>query len=229
MRADGLPTQYMRSLAYCVSAPGLEGMVSMQVCGTEWVVACRLDTQARGRVETERQRLSPRAQRLSRDGRAAEASGGLERWSAARGRPDGVARAADRRRSVIGGRCAGAHPWPEGVAAQVALGYFLPHPVTPQVDFEPDGAAERRRELRLGAGMRTGAPWGARDTRGLPPGGGSRLSLRGGAVGDLPSPSAPGGGALRADCVCAVLASSGPLVSRARAQRARGTCRAHAA
>ena len=30
-----------------------------------------------------------------------------------------------------------AHPWPEGVAAQIALGYFLPYPVTPEIDFEP--------------------------------------------------------------------------------------------
>ena len=43
VRADGVPTQHMRSLAYWMAAPELEGMTSMQVCGTEWVshVTCR--------------------------------------------------------------------------------------------------------------------------------------------------------------------------------------------
>ncbi len=43
MRADGLPTQHMRALAYWMAAPELEHMTSMQVCGTEWVshVTCR--------------------------------------------------------------------------------------------------------------------------------------------------------------------------------------------
>jgi len=30
------------------------------------------------------------------------------------------------------------HPFPERLAAQVALGYFLPHATTPDIDFEPD-------------------------------------------------------------------------------------------
>ncbi len=43
VRADGVPTQHMRSLAYWMAAPELDGMTSMQVCGTEWVshVTCR--------------------------------------------------------------------------------------------------------------------------------------------------------------------------------------------
>ena len=43
VRADGVPTQHMRSLAYWMAAPELEDMISMQVCGTEWVshVTCR--------------------------------------------------------------------------------------------------------------------------------------------------------------------------------------------
>ena len=44
MRADGLPTQHMRAVAYWMAAPELEGVTtSMQVCGTEWVshVTCR--------------------------------------------------------------------------------------------------------------------------------------------------------------------------------------------
>lgn len=43
VRADGLPTQHMRALAYWMAAPELAHMISMQVCGTEWVshVTCR--------------------------------------------------------------------------------------------------------------------------------------------------------------------------------------------
>ena len=43
LRADGLPTQHMRALAYWMAAPGLEGTTSIQVCGLEWVahVTCR--------------------------------------------------------------------------------------------------------------------------------------------------------------------------------------------
>jgi hypothetical protein len=31
-----------------------------------------------------------------------------------------------------------AHPYPERIAAQIALGYFLPYPATPDIDFDPD-------------------------------------------------------------------------------------------
>ena len=43
VRADGLPTQHMRALAYWSAAPELDDVISLQVCGTEWVahVTCR--------------------------------------------------------------------------------------------------------------------------------------------------------------------------------------------
>ena len=43
VRADGLPTQHMRALAYWSAAPELDDFTSLQVCGTEWVahVTCR--------------------------------------------------------------------------------------------------------------------------------------------------------------------------------------------
>jgi hypothetical protein len=31
-----------------------------------------------------------------------------------------------------------AHPFPERIAAEVALGYFLPYPVAPRIDFDTD-------------------------------------------------------------------------------------------
>jgi hypothetical protein len=30
------------------------------------------------------------------------------------------------------------HPAPDRISAQVALGYFLPYPITPRIDFEPE-------------------------------------------------------------------------------------------
>ena len=43
VRSDGLPTQHMRALAYWAAADELDDVVSMQVCGNEWVahVTCR--------------------------------------------------------------------------------------------------------------------------------------------------------------------------------------------
>ncbi len=43
VRSDGLPTQHMRALAYWSAAPELDDVISLQVCGTEWVahVTCR--------------------------------------------------------------------------------------------------------------------------------------------------------------------------------------------
>ena len=43
VRSDGLPTQHMRALAYWAAADELDDVISMQVCGNEWVahVTCR--------------------------------------------------------------------------------------------------------------------------------------------------------------------------------------------
>ena len=77
VRADGLPTQHMRALAYWSAAPELDDVISLQVCGTEWVahVTCRrqLIDDARGRQrQRPRQRQGRRAadpRRLPRHGR----------------------------------------------------------------------------------------------------------------------------------------------------------------
>ena len=90
-----------------------------------------------------------------------------------------------------------AHPAPERIPAQVALGYFLPYPVTPRVDFDMGKLLLERESLGWDL-VRARAH--ARQPRHLarpPPGRGPRLPQRGRAVGDLPPPPAPGGGALR--------------------------------
>ena len=37
VRADGVPTQHMRAVSYWMSAPEMEHVTTLQVCGTEWV------------------------------------------------------------------------------------------------------------------------------------------------------------------------------------------------
>ena len=151
MRADGVPTQHMRSLVYWMAAPELDGMTSMQVCGTEWVshVTCRRKLM---------NELTPRAKQstihpthdifngmVSRQKRAVTSSEGallideLTDWLDARS--TAIPRGCEVRRQ---------HPAPERIAAQVALGYFLPYPVAPSVDFDPAEAAPGGREPRLG-------------------------------------------------------------------------------
>jgi arginyl-tRNA synthetase len=128
VRADGLPTQYMRSLSYCVSAPELEGVESMQVCGSEWVSHA---TSIRKLVDECKPNGNGMVARQKRA--VASSDGGLlvdDLLEALDQQIDSEPDMRTVRRS---------HPRPEGIAAQVALGYFLPYPVTPRIDFEPDG------------------------------------------------------------------------------------------
>jgi hypothetical protein len=182
VRADGLPTQHMRALAYWMAAPELDGMTSMQVCGTEWVshVTCRRqlmdellangggveggndagdggsdagdggssdrgsghgDDRAylpgsngspggRGRIHPTHDIFNGMVSAQKRA--VASSEGGLliddlTDWIDARLKDD-----PDRR--VVGQT----HPRPERIAAQVALGWFLPHPVAPAIDFDTD-------------------------------------------------------------------------------------------
>ncbi len=83
VRADGLPTQHMRALAYWAAAPtSSTTSISLQVCGNEWVahVTCRRKLiDALGLAERQRQRLGPRRRpadprRLPRHGRPREAN-----------------------------------------------------------------------------------------------------------------------------------------------------------
>jgi arginyl-tRNA synthetase len=137
VRADGLPTQYMRSLAYCVSAPELEGMVSMQVCGTEWVAHASSIRKLVDEWKPNGNGFHPEHSlfhgMVARQKRAMASSDGALLVDDLMESLEQQIDADPDKRAVRR-----AHPWPEGVAAQVALGYFLPHPITPQVDFEPD-------------------------------------------------------------------------------------------
>jgi len=134
VRADGLATQHLRSLTYCMTAPELDGMTSLQVTGSEWVshvaAAQKLAGELRpgsdfhpnqsifhGMVANQKRALSSSAGALLIDE--------VIEWL------DAQIDADPKRRAVRDGNAR-----PDRVAAQVALGYFLHHPVAPDIDFD---------------------------------------------------------------------------------------------
>jgi arginyl-tRNA synthetase len=139
VRADGLSTQHMRSLTYALTAPELDGITSLQVTGSEWVahvasirkLAAELRPGLNGAFHPSRSIFHGM---VSTHNRAITSSAGallideLTDWIDAQ--IDGDPQRQEVRR---------AHPHPERIAAQVALGYFLPHAATPDMDFDPDG------------------------------------------------------------------------------------------
>jgi arginyl-tRNA synthetase len=154
VRSDGLPTQHMRALAYWSAAPELEDVISLQVCGTEWVahVTCR-------------RKLIDHLGLVNGNGN----------WSAKGGGPpthDVFHGMVARENTSITSSKEGAlliddlaewleeeidsdpesaevrrgHPHPDRVAAQVALGYFLLQPTTKRVEFEPEKLLREKKD-----------------------------------------------------------------------------------
>jgi len=151
LRADGLPTQHMRALAYWTAAPGLdEEMTSIQICGAEWVahVTCRRKLMAElsevgggnGTIHPKHdvfhEMVSKERQTIASSKKDALLIDDLAEWIDAEleGEPD---RAEVLRR----------HPSPERIAPQVALGFFLMHPTGKRVDFEPEKLLEPEHSL----------------------------------------------------------------------------------
>ncbi len=144
VRADGLSTQHMRSLTYALTAPELEDVTSLQVTGTEWVshlasirkLAEELQPGLNGGFHPSRSIFHGM---VSSQKRAVTSSAGaqlideLTDWIDAE--IDGDPARLEVRR---------AHAFPEHLAAQVALGYFLPEPATPDIDFQPDKLLSER-------------------------------------------------------------------------------------
>jgi arginyl-tRNA synthetase len=147
VRADGLSTQHMRSLTYAMSAPELEGMTSLQVTGSEWVahlasirkLAVALRPDVNGSFHPSRSifhGMVSAQQRAVTSSAGAQLIDDLTDWIDAR--IDGDRELHEVRRT---------HPYPERVAAHVALGYFLPHPATPDIDFDPERLLSRHESL----------------------------------------------------------------------------------
>jgi arginyl-tRNA synthetase len=137
VRSDGLSTQHMRSLTYAMTAPELEDRTSLQVTGSEWVahvtsirkLAHELRPELNGGFHPSRSIFHGM---VFSQKRALTSSAGallideLTDWI-------------DEQIDVDPGRreLRAAHPFPERIAPQLALGWFLPHPVAPDMDFDP--------------------------------------------------------------------------------------------
>ncbi len=143
VRSDGLPTQHMRALAYWAAADELDDVISMQVCGNEWVahVTCRRKLIDEMGLENGNGNGSARGggpptydifhgmvarenESISSSKKGALLIDELVEWLEEElSRDPELAEEMQR------------HPHPETVAAQVALGYFLLQPTTKQVKF----------------------------------------------------------------------------------------------
>jgi arginyl-tRNA synthetase len=146
VRADGLPTQHMRALAYWSAAPELDDVTSLQVCGTEWVAHVTCRRQLIDELEAVNGNGSGSARgggppthdvfhgMVAREKRSITSSkegalliDDLAEWLEEQIEAD-PERAAVRRD----------HPAADRVPSQVALGYFLMQTTSKRVDFEPE-------------------------------------------------------------------------------------------
>ena len=145
VRADGLPTQHMRALAYWAAAPELDDVISLQVCGNEWVahVTCRRQLIDALGIQNGNGNGSARGggppthdvfhgmvargrESISSSKEGALLVDDLDDWLAAALREPA-------RRELLRD-----HPAPDALPAQIALGFFLLQRQTKQVEFEPD-------------------------------------------------------------------------------------------
>jgi tRNA synthetases class I (R) len=166
VRADGQTTQHMRAVSYWMGTPSVEGVTTIQITGTEWVahstcirqLMTELSRPEDGAASGENGGLGAENGAVSRgihpthdifhgmvaqQKRAVSSSdeGGLLiddliEWIETQIDSDPAMREVRR-----------AHPSPERIPAQVALGYFLPYPMTPRVDFETSKLLTERESL----------------------------------------------------------------------------------
>jgi arginyl-tRNA synthetase len=152
LRSDGQTTQHMRAVSYWMGAPGLEGVTTLQICGTEWVSHATCIRQLMGELTPTENGAASRGIHPTHDifhgmvaqqKRAVSSSdeGGLLiddliEW--VESQVDAHPQMHEIKRM---------HPAPERIPAQVALGYFLPYPVTPRVEFDTDKLLQGRESL----------------------------------------------------------------------------------
>jgi tRNA synthetases class I (R) len=152
LRADGQTTQHMRAVSYWMGAPDLEGVTTIQITGTEWVAHSTCIRQLMGELTpTENGGLTRGIHpthdifhgMVAQQKRAVSSSdeGGLLiddliEWIETQIDADPDMREVRR-----------AHHAPERIPSQIALGYFLPYPMTPRVDFETGKLLTERESL----------------------------------------------------------------------------------
>jgi len=146
VRSDGLPTQHMRALAYWSAAPELEDVISLQVCGTEWVshVTCR-------------RKLIDHLGVVNGNGNWSAKGGGPPTHDVFHGMVarENTSITSSKEGALLiddlaewleeeidhdpeGAEVRANHPHPDRLPARVALGYFLLQPTTKRVEFEPE-------------------------------------------------------------------------------------------
>jgi arginyl-tRNA synthetase len=143
VRPDGVTTQHMRAVSYWLMAPDLDDVISLQVCGTEWVshAVCI------NKLMSELKPLKPSGNghgvhpmhdifhgMVSKQKRAvaSSAEGALlidDLIEALEKQIGSDPQMRDVRR---------AHPAPERIPAQIVLGWFLPYPAVPPIDFDAE-------------------------------------------------------------------------------------------
>jgi hypothetical protein len=152
LRADGQSTQHMRAVSYWMGAPDLEGVTTIQITGTEWVAHSTCIRQLMTELTPSENGGLTRGIHpthdvfhgmVSQQKRAVSSSdeGGLLiddliEWIETQIDADPQMREVRR-----------AHHAPERIPAQIALGYFLPYPMTPRVDFETGKLLTERESL----------------------------------------------------------------------------------
>lgn len=194
LRADGQTTQHMRAVSYWMGAPGLEGVTTLQICGTEWVSHATCIRLLMEELSHSENGAASTGGGIS-DSESGTASAGVVisdpthatvgTETADNGSRNGAAQrgihpthdifhgmVAQQKRAVSSSDEGGlliddliewietqiaadpqmhdvrrAHPSPERIPAQVALGYFLPYPVTPRVDFDTGKLLLQRESL----------------------------------------------------------------------------------
>jgi arginyl-tRNA synthetase len=138
IRPDGLPTQHMRALAYWARSPELDGMLSVQVCGAEWVahVTCRrklIDELAEDLSGIDRSHPTYTLFHgmVAEGGRRLASSQGALRLDDLIDWLDGEIDRDPRRRGTRERLDA-----PERLGAHVALGYFLLQPIAKSIELD---------------------------------------------------------------------------------------------
>jgi hypothetical protein len=192
VRADGQTTQHMRAVSYWMGTPSVEGVTTIQITGTEWVAHSTCIRQLM--TELTEGENGADANGAGASAAALNGAGPSIDGAAHRGiHPThdifhGMV--AQQKRAVSSSDEGGlliddliewietqidgdpamrelcrAHPSPERIPAQVALGYFLPYPMTPRVDFETSKLLTGRESLgwdlvraRATRGSSTAAP-----------------------------------------------------------------------
>jgi arginyl-tRNA synthetase len=145
VRGDGVPTQHMRALAYWLAAPDMDERSTMQVCGIEWVSHVTYRRQLMAELMAAQQ-AGDREQEMhpTQDifhGMVARQKRALSSSQEGALLIDQLIEALDAQMEAHpeGRIVRRTHPHPERTAAQVALGFFLTKPSTPEVDFDPEG------------------------------------------------------------------------------------------